>query len=191
MSRNRIAVFLAAAALLIGALVAVPMAIAAGAGAVTTTDHEHQSTNVSFDYVPCADPPIPGRLTTTENGVFHVTYLTSGKGAGTYWVTGTFTGTFLFEPIDSALVPIDPTDPESDLIPANPNYAVIPGATTYTGHFTVWFGANWNLKNANDTETFTVHGTGSDGSIIRFHETAHFLITPNGVEMSFDKVSCP
>ena len=186
MTIGRRSLALAALGVLIAALFAVQSATAAGAGAQSFTERTHKETIVEFDYLPCSDTPIPGRITQTINGVFHVTELTSGKGAGTFWLTGTFTGSFLFEPIDSELV----DGPEDTLVPEDPNYEVIAGATTYSGRFTVWFGENGNLKNHNGTFTFSIRGVGSDGSRLMFHETAHFLLTPNGVEFEFDKIRC-
>ena len=191
MTRSKRTILLAAVGVLgvvVVALLAVSTATAAGngAGAQTFTEHTHQEHVVDFDYLPCSDPPIPGRITQTINSVFHATELTSGNGAGTFWITGTATGKVLFEPIDSELV----GGPDDTLVPEDPNWEVIPGGTTYSGRFTVWFGENQNLQNHNGTFTFGVTALGSDGSRLRFHETAHFLITPNGVEFEFDKTSC-
>lgn len=82
-------------------------------------------TEVSTDSNPCTGDL--GTLTLTYNGVFHVTELTSGIGAGTFWATGTLTGTFSFVPFDSS----------------KPSYA---------GRFTTWFGDNDNLRNDAETE---------------------------------------
>lgn len=144
-------------------LLAVSNAFAAGAGAVSSTQTFHNQTDVSSDVNPCTGDP--GTLTITYNGVMHVTELTGGIGAGTFWATGTQTGTFTFVPDDAS-------------------------KPSYTGHFTVWFGDNNNLRNGSETETFTVHGIGSDGSVLQFHETAHMSVNANGVTFSFDKASC-
>jgi hypothetical protein len=83
-----------------------------------------------------------------------------------YHITGTFTGTV-------TVVPQDPSLP------------------TFTGHFATWFGENSNQKTFNDTDTFTVILTGSDGSTLKFHETAHITVNANGeVTVEFDKPSC-
>jgi hypothetical protein len=104
----------------------------------------------------------PATITITYNGVLHFTV----NKAGDFWATGTMTGTFV-------AVPLDPSLP------------------TFTGHFTTWFGEADNKQNGVDHETFTVHGTGSDGSSIKFHETAHVSTNANGdVVVSFDKTSC-
>ena len=65
---------------------------------------------------------------------------------GTYHITGTQTGTFT---------------------------AVTP-TTTYTGHFTIWFGENQNRKNTANTFTFNLRGTAEDGTTIKAHLVAHF-----------------
>lgn len=104
---------------------------------------------------------VPGTLTTTVNDVFHGTMLANG----TDWFTGTITGTFLFVPDDSS-------------------------QPSYTGHFTQWFNQNDNLRNGNSTFTFSVHGTGSDGSSLTFHEVAHFSVSATGVVVFFDRPTC-
>jgi hypothetical protein len=103
----------------------------------------------------------PGTLTLTYNAVFHITTLDNG----TYWATFTQTGTFSFVPFDSS-------------------------QPSYTGHFTVWDGDNWNNQNTTETATFTVIGTGSDGSKLTFHETEHVSTSATGATLSFDKLRC-
>src|SRR5947209_6552071 len=133
---------------------------AAGAGAVTFTQTDHNLVQVM------PENSIPcmgglGTLTITQNDVFHVTMLANG----TDWLTGTATGTLVFVPDDSSL-------------------------PTYTGHFTSWFNENDNLKNGNETFTFSVHATGSDGSSVTYHEVAHFSVSATGVTVSFDRPTC-
>ena len=144
-------------------LLAAPSAFAEGAGVVSFTQTFKNVTEVFHDVNPCSGAP--ATITATYNGVFHVTVLTSGQGAGTFWATGTQTGSF-------TLVPDDPAQP------------------TYSGHFTVWFGDNDNLQNGTETATFTIHGTGSDGSTLRFHETEHMSVSASGVTLAFDKLAC-
>jgi len=148
----------------------------AWAAPITLTFHEKNSVDTFHDSIPClGDGGAPATITTTENGVFHVT-AAGIDDQGTpdpdddvfippYHVTGTFTGTFVAVPDDSAL-------------------------PTYQGHFTQWFGENANRANSAATFTFTVIGRGSDGSVIKFHETAHFSVTPAGVTTEFDKTVC-
>jgi hypothetical protein len=106
---------------------------------------------------------IPATITITYNGVLHDTI----NKAGDFWATGTMTG-------DVVAVPLDPSQP------------------TFTGHFTTWFGDSDNKQNEVEHSTFSVHATGSDGSQITFHETAHVSTNAsgNGLVVSFDKPSC-
>lgn len=101
-----------------------------------------------------------GTVALTYNGVFHVAVNRNGD-----WVTGTQTGTFVFTPVDT-------TQP------------------SYAGHFTTWFGGSDNRQNAVEHSTFTVHGVGSDGSTLTFHDTMHVSVSASGVTVSFDKPSC-
>ena len=103
----------------------------------------------------------PGTVTITYNGVFHTTTLPNGNSH----FTVTQTGDFVFVPDDSSL-------------------------PTFTGHFTFWAGFNSNNKNAASTFTFTVHGTGSDGSVLKFHVTEHFSVSASGVVIMFSKPRC-
>jgi opacity protein-like surface antigen len=166
-------------ALLVAVATVLLLAVMSGtatASPVTFTFHEKNATTTFQDVIPClGEDPVPATITTTENGVFHVT-AAGIDDQGTpdpsddvfippYHVTGTFTGTFL-------AVPDDPSFP------------------TFTGHFTQWFGENSNRANFAATFTFTVIGSGSDGSALKFHETAHFSVTPNGATLEFDKPRC-
>jgi hypothetical protein len=103
----------------------------------------------------------PGTLTVTYNAVFHLTTLENG----TYWATFTQSGSFSFVPFDSS-------------------------QPSYTGHFTVWDGDNWNNRNTTETVTFSVHGVGSDGSRLAAHETEHLSTSASGATLSFDKMRC-
>ena len=100
-------------------------------------------------------------ITTTYNGVLHFTV----NKAGDFWATGTMTGT-------ATAVPLDPSNP------------------SFTGKFTTWFGEADNKQNGVDHSTFTVHLTGSDGSTIKFHDTAHVSSSASGMTVSFDKARC-
>jgi len=150
------------AAIVAGWLLAVPAA-ANGAGAVSFTQTFHNATASFPSPNPCTGAS--GTVSLSYNGVFHVTTLTSGIGAGTFWATGTQTGTFAFTPDD----------------PAKPSFA---------GHFTTWFGDNNNLQNGSETSTFSLRGTGSDGSTLIFHEVMHANVSASGVVNTFDKPSC-
>lgn len=154
----------AVAALACGALVfAAPNAFAAGAGAVSFTQVFHDQVDTFSDVVPCTD--VPATITTTSNGALHVTSLTSGIGAGTFWFTITQTGSV-------TIVPDDPTLP------------------TYTGHFTFWDGDNGNLKNGTETFILEVRLVGSDGSLINGHFLEHATITATGATLEFSKAVC-
>jgi hypothetical protein len=148
----------------------------AAAAPVTMTIHEKNVTSTFSDVIPClGEEALPATITTTENGVFHITAAglddqgTPDPGDDVpippLHVTGTFTGTFVAVPDDASL-------------------------PTFAGHFTQWFGENVNTKNDVATITFTVIGHGSDGSAIKFHETAHFSVTPEGATVEFDKMTC-
>jgi hypothetical protein len=145
-----------------GLLLAVP-ASANGAGAVSFTQNFHNVTASFPTPNPCTG--VSGMVSVTYNGVFHITTLTSGIGAGTFWATGTQTGTFVF-------TPDDPTQP------------------TYSGRFTTWFGDNNNLQNGSETSTFSLRGTGSDGSTLLFHDVMHASVSASGAVNTFDKPSC-
>jgi hypothetical protein len=126
----------------------------------------HNAVEVFDSAIPCGPyAGAPATVTITYNGVLNVTGLTSGKGAGTFWATGTQTGVFAAIPADSS-VPI------------------------YTGHTTTWFGDNNNLQNGSETSTFSIHAIGSDGSSFTFHEVQHLSVSASGVMTSFDKPVC-
>src|SRR5258708_17899116 len=138
-------------------------AFAEGAGAVTFTQNFHNAVQSFPAPNPCTGAP--GTVTLTYNGVFHVTALTSGHGAGTDWATGTMTGDFV-------LTPDDPAQP------------------SFTGHFTTWFGNSDNLQNGVEHAILVLHGTGSDGSTLQFHEVSHLSISASGMTVFFDKPTC-
>jgi len=103
----------------------------------------------------------PAVITITYNDVFHGTINKNGS-----WFTGTMTGTFV-----------------ATTLTANP--------VIYTGHFQMWFGDENNKQNDVEHATANIHGTGSDGSTISFHENAQAAMNANGVvTVSFDKTSC-
>ncbi len=155
--------------LLAGAfLIVAGLAAASGAGTVTFTQTFHNATETRATSNPCSGAP--GTLTMTFNGVFHITVITSGVGAGTGWGTFTATGSFVFVPADLAL-------------------------PTFTGKSTVWDGGNFNINNFASTSILVAHGTGSDGSTLTFHEVAHITVvgtstsTPS-VVVTFDNLTC-
>jgi hypothetical protein len=99
-------------------------------------------------------------ITVTYNTVEHTTI-----GPKSVHFTFTQTGTFVAVPQDSSL-------------------------PTYSGHFTEWGGFNENTKNAAGTFTFSLHGTGADGSTIRFNAVEHFNVSATGVENEFAFENC-
>ncbi len=138
-------------------------AAAAGAGAVSFTQVFKNQVDTFKDVVPCTNAP--ATITTTSNGALHVTELTSGIGAGTFWFTITQTGSV-------TIVPDDPTLP------------------TYTGRFTFWDGDNGNLQNATETFILEVRLVGSDGSLINGHLLEHMTLTATGATLEFEKAVC-
>jgi hypothetical protein len=162
---RRLTAFAAAIAALV--ILALP-ASAAGAGAVTMTQNFHNVTQTMPVANPCTGAP--GTVVITYNGVAHATFLTAGQGAGTGWDTFTATGDFVFTPTDA-------TQP------------------SFTGNFTTWDGASLNLNNFAATGIFVLHGTGSDGSTLSFHDVFHVTIlnpltdSPT-IVVNFDKPTC-
>lgn len=112
-----------------------------------------------------------GTVTVTYNAVFHVTHDATG---GTH-TTGTLTGTFDFDATD----------------PAEPDFS---------GRFTNWFGDSNNSNIDVATFTFSVRGTGTDGSKLTFHGVAHITAetidlsteppTVTGVRVNFFRARC-
>ena len=166
--RSLLVVLLAA---LIAALPAAT-ALAANPGK-TVTFHNRVETFV--DVLPCTD--IPYQVTTTSNGVEHFQLRTLPDGTEVAQFTFTQTGTF-------TAVTVSGVGP------------------TYTGRFTVWDGGmafnpvisdEGEILSADkwvDTFTFTVRGTGYDGSSIFEHVTGHINVNPLGATNEFFKDSC-
>jgi hypothetical protein len=135
-------------------------AAAANHQTVTDTQTTHGSWVESGDTNPCTGDTID--VNATGNGVNHITYFV-GDGVPTeFWVT--FTEAIGFSFVDQGV--------------------------TYTGRATVWGNSNQNEQNQNTTSTFTIRGTGSDGSVATGHETMHFGVNANGqVTAAFDKMN--
>lgn len=139
------------------------LADAGGQGTVTITQHAR---NVpEFPPMATTNPCTgePGTLTAiAANQVFHITFFTNGDE---FWVTGTDEGTATFTP-------------------DNPN------GVSASGHFVDWFGESFNNKNDVQHFTQTFHLTGSDGSRLVAHETAHLSTNAAGVvTVFFDKMN--
>lgn len=58
---------------------------------------------------------------------------------------------------------------------------------TYTGRFTSWFGGNVNANATVFTGTFSVRGTGDDGSRVSGHFNGHVTIVDGEPVVEFDK----
>ena len=152
-------------AVLLLTLLASAPAAADGADTMTFTQTFHNAT-MSFDAAnPCTG--VPGTVDLTFNGVAHVTFLTSGVGAGTGWATFTATGSVTLTQTNGVV---------------------------FTGNFTAWDGQNLNLNNFAATSILVIHATGSDGTSLTFHDVAHITvnITSSGpvVVVFFDKPTC-
>lgn len=150
----------------VGLLLAVATsAFADGTGAI---HYSQDWDNVTQSFVPpnpmAANPctGAPGTLSLTYSGFVHITV----NKAGDEWDTGNMHGDFSFAPNNT-------TQP------------------TYTGHFASWFGDSFNRNNSVSHFILNIHGTGSDGSTLDFHENGHFSTNADGtVTVAFDKATC-
>jgi hypothetical protein len=136
-------------------LITVFTAGTAAAAPETTTSHEHGLVETFVDVVPTCDDSAPAlyTITTTSNLVEHETVFADGRVHATFTQAGKFVA-----------VPLaDPSLP------------------SYTGRFATWGGFNQNSDSVvNGTNTFSVSGTGSDGSTFRVNEVQHFNQRPDG-----------
>jgi hypothetical protein len=157
-----------AAILLLGVCLVATTAAQAASPPVTFTD-TFTDTETFTDVVPCREALGAYDVTITARGVFHVTAAgidEEDNPIPPYHFTGTITGTFV-------AVPSDGTGP------------------TFSGRFTQRFaGETEMITHSTGTITFSLHGTGSDGSRISFHAVSHYTISATGVEFGFDKASC-
>jgi len=125
---------------------------------VTETTHQKGVVETFDDVFPTCEGGGPlYTITTTSNRVEHTTTFADGRIHATF----TDTGTFVAVPRD------DPSLP------------------SLTGKFTIWGGFNANGKTLNGTFTFSVRGTGSDGSTFKIHLTEHFNERPDGTVNEF------
>jgi hypothetical protein len=150
------------------ALAAAALALAATASAadhttVTETEHIHGAfTEPEFDVNPCTGAAITS-FDADGNVVAHVTYFLEDGHPTEVWATFTETGKLTLTDANNVI---------------------------YTGHFTAWGNFNLNERNTNNTFTLTFRASGSDGSSLIVHETAHFAMNANGqVTVSFDRLS--
>ena len=125
---------------------------------VTETTTQKGLVETFVDVVPTCEGGGPAyTITTTSNLVEHTTTFDDGRVHATF----TQTGTFVAEPLK------DPSLP------------------SFTGRFTVWGGFNQNGKTVNGTFTFSVRGTGSDGSTFSNQNVEHFNVIPDGTVNEF------
>jgi hypothetical protein len=128
------------------------------ASPTTTTTTAKGVVETFVDVVPTCEGGGPlYTITTTANLIEHETAFADGRVHATFTQTGTFTAA----PLQ------DPTLP------------------SYTGKFTTWGGFNANGSTVNGTATFSVRGTGSDGSTFSLHEVQHFNQRPDGTVHEF------
>jgi len=124
----------------------------------TTTTTAKNVVETFVDVVPTCEGGGPlYTITTTSNSVEHSTIFGDGREHDTFTQTGTFTAS----PLD------DPTLP------------------SYTGKFTTWGGFNVNGSTMSGTFTFSVRGTGSDGSTFSNQNVQHFNQRPDGTVHEF------
>jgi hypothetical protein len=125
---------------------------------VTETTTQKGLVETFVDVVPTCEGGGPAyTITTTSNLVEHTTTFDDGRVHATF----TQTGTFVAEPLD------DPSLP------------------SFTGHFATWGGFNQNGTTVNGTFTFSVRGTGSDGSTFSNQNVEHFNVIPDGTVNEF------
>lgn len=128
------------------------------ASPTTTTNTAKNVVETFVDVVPTCEGGGPlYTITTTSNSVEHSTIFDDGREHDTFTQTGTFTAS----PLQ------DPTLP------------------SYTGKFTTWGGFNANGSTVNGTFTFSVRGTGSDGSTFSSQNVQHFNHRPDGTVHEF------
>jgi hypothetical protein len=128
-------------------------AVPAYAAPTTTTTTQQGVVETFVDVVPTCEGGGPlYTITTTANLVEHVTLFADGREHDTFTQTGTFTAV----PLEDASLP------------------------SYTGKFTTWGGFNANGSTVNGTFTFSVRGTGSDGSTFSNQNVDHFNQRPDG-----------
>jgi hypothetical protein len=149
--------------LLVGLLATGLLLIGAPASAQPPATETITEKNVVFTFVmpvPTSCPPdgLLYTVTLTTNRVTHITRFDDGRiHAGITW-----TGTFVAVPL------ADPSLP------------------TYTGTLTLTNGSyEQNGQTVTTTFTYTLHGTGSDGSSFKIHLTMHLNVLPDAAVNEF------
>jgi hypothetical protein len=162
------------------------------AGTTHDKEIEHNGTDAFADVVPCHADLGGYWINTTYNSQFHDTVNKNGE-----WVTGTATGDFTAVPIESVITEGEDGQPVvTPTLDANDN--VIPrDGESYAGHFQQWFGGSVNRNGSVFTDTFNIHGTGSEGTVLSEHFNNHFVFGPGEpfapetlLKHSFNKSSC-
>jgi hypothetical protein len=124
----------------------------------TVTTHEKGLVETFVDVIPTCEEDGPlYTITTTSNFVMHETIFDDGRVHATFTQTGKFSA-----------VPLED-----------------PSLPSFTGRFTQWGGFNQNGSTVNGTFTFSLRGTGSDGSTVSINLVDHFNVRPDGTVNEF------
>jgi hypothetical protein len=170
--------------------------VASSAGGVAAeTETFHNLTETFGDYVPCASefPSLEAfEITTTVNGVEH---FNENKNGGHF----TFTNTGTFSAVPVLLADAD-GDGEPDFDEESESF-VIAGpreGESFAGKFTIWGGGNFNRSGiVASTFTFSGHGTGDEGTKVKWNSVDH--VTSVGdpfedplaiVKVAFSRFNC-
>lgn len=139
-------------------LIAVPASAEAVPPPTTSTTITKGGVSSFHQIDPCLGPT---SVTLTFNSVVHATEVTTGPNAGTTHLAFAQAGTILLDPDDQSL-------PE------------------FTGRFSIKGGFNANRSTISSTVMSVSFARAADGSFVRLHLISHVLVTPDGVETSFE-----
>jgi len=135
------------------------------------TETSHKQTFTFVDVLPCTT--IPYSITATSNGVVHFNEKTLPDGTVVAQFTFTETAKFTARPVSGS-------------------------GAVFHGSYTVWGGGmafnpvyddDGNIVSADkwvNTFTFTVRGTGEDGTRLFLHQTQHINVNPNNTNEFFN-----
>ena len=129
-------------------------------GTTTCTMNMHGATFPVGPPNPPCIPPDATGVVSNLNAVFHFTI----NGAGDAWFTGTI---------------------EGDVTLTVPSTGI-----TYTGHFSQWFGSEFNNKNSVNNSTFNAHLTAPNGSTIDSHVSFGFGVSASGQPIMHMNMVC-
>jgi hypothetical protein len=178
----------------IGFVAAAFVAVSAG-GAAAETVTFHNETDTFADYVPCVSefPSLEAfEITLTFNGVEHFNENNNG-GHFTFTNTGTFSAVpVLLADADGDGEPDFDEETESFVI-AGPREG-----ESFTGKVTVWGGGNFNRSGiVASTFTFSGHGTGDEGTQVRWNSVDHITAVGDPFEdpaaiikVAFSRFNC-